>query len=508
MNFIEKIKKRYDKRLETDFLPEALEIIEKPSSPLGHFSIWITIAVIVSFLLWSIIGKMDEVVVASSVVTPTDGLKVVKPLYEGTISEIAVFEGDYVEKGQKLIVLDTSLEQIGIDNTQKQIDNIIFQNKLLQLISSGKKIDLYSNQPDDEKKKIYELISAIQENYESQCCQYDSQISQYQKQVEIEKKSLDKLKKDMLLLENRKKELTSLYEGDTPENKALEKIELQIRTAEDELKAYQNLFSNNAVSKSQVEEKQNNLDDLKKQYELQKVMANQESIQNKIELDEICGQIELLQPDVEAQQNRMDIQLELLEQSIEAKNNISIQYNRDISDMIVSNNNTLSQLESELKTKLKYLDGQTLVAPETGYIQTLTANTVGSVISSAEPVAYIVPEDSELIVEASVLNRDIGFIYVGQEVSVKIDAFSFQKYGTIPGKVISISPTAVQSETNGLVYTIKIAIDKKTINVNGNELNITSGMTGTSEVKISERPIIEFFIEPLVEYFDTSLKVR
>ena len=137
MKLFEKIRKKYNKSLETDFLPEAIEIIEKPASPLGRFSIWITIAIIIVFLLWSILGKMDEVVIASSVVTPIDGIKVVKPLYQGTISEIAVEEGDYVEKGQKLIVLDTSMEQIGLDNIQKQIDNVTFQNKLLKLISSN-----------------------------------------------------------------------------------------------------------------------------------------------------------------------------------------------------------------------------------------------------------------------------------------------------------------------------------------------------------------------------------
>ena len=508
MKLFEKIRKKYNKSLETDFLPEAIEIIEKPASPLGRFSIWITIAIIIVFLLWSIFGKMDEVVIASSVVTPIDGIKVVKPLYQGTISEIAVEEGDYVEKGQKLIVLDTSMEQIGLDNIQKQIDNITFQNKLLKLISSNQDIDLYSEQSDEEKKKIYELIFSIQENYKSQCSQCDSQISQYQKQLEIERKSLDKLKKDMLILENRKKELSSIYEGDTPGNKSLEKIELQIKVAEDELESYEKLYSSNAISKSQLVEKQNELEDLEKQYEVQKVVVNQENIQNKIEIDEVSGQIELLQPDIDAQQNRVDMQLEVFEQAIEEKNNIYIEYTRDISDMIVSNNNTLSELNSELQTKLKYLDGQTLVAPENGYIQTLAVNTIGSVVSSAEPAVYIVPEDSELIIEATVLNRDIGFIYIGQEVSVKIDAFSFQKYGTISGKVISVSPNAIKNELGELVYLVKIALEEKTININGNELNITAGMTGTSEVKISERPIIEFFIEPLVEYFDTSLKVR
>ena len=104
--------------------------------------------------------------------------------------------------------------------------------------------------------------------------------------------------------------------------------------------------------------------------------------------------------------------------------------------------------------------------------------------------------------------KDIGFVHVGQEASVKLDAFSFQKYGTVDGTIIHVSPSANEDERLGLVYKVKISIDKKSMNVDGTEVPITSGMTGTAEIKLAERRIIEFFIEPIAEYFDSSLKVR
>lgn len=87
-----------------------------------------------------------------------------------------------------------------------------------------------------------------------------------------------------------------------------------------------------------------------------------------------------------------------------------------------------------------------LIAPVDCTVQTISVKTVGGVVTSAQPVIAIVPENTELIAEAEVLNKDIGFIYVGQEVSLKIDAFSFQKYGTIQGEVIHISPNAIENE--------------------------------------------------------------
>ena len=96
----------------------------------------------------------------------------------------------------------------------------------------------------------------------------------------------------------------------------------------------------------------------------------------------------------------------------------------------------------------------------------------------------------------------------GQEASLKIDAFSFQKYGTIKGEVIYISPNAIENDSKGLVYPVKIAFNAESFNVNNKNADIVSGMSGTAEIKLEDRPIIEFFLEPIFEYFDYWLKVR
>ena len=150
----------------------------------------------------------------------------------------------------------------------------------------------------------------------------------------------------------------------------------------------------------------------------------------------------------------------------------------------------------------EYSSANILSSPVDGTVQAITVTTNGGVVTAAQSVVAIVPDDSELIAEAEVLNKDIGFIYTGQEVSLKVDAFSFQKYGTINGKIIYISPTAVENEYKGLVYKVKIAIDTTEFNVNGKSMPIASGMSGTAEIKLKSKPIIEFFFEPIFEHFD------
>ena len=67
-------------------------------------------------------------------------------------------------------------------------------------------------------------------------------------------------------------------------------------------------------------------------------------------------------------------------------------------------------------------------------------------VTPAQPIITIVPDGTPLVVEAMALNKDIGFLKEGQKAEVKLDTFPFQKYGTIKGKVVSISPDAFEDE--------------------------------------------------------------
>mgnify|MGYP004611864523 FL=1 len=201
-------------------------------------------------------------------------------------------------------------------------------------------------------------------------------------------------------------------------------------------------------------------------------------------------------------------QEELLSQAQSAVASARYQFQQTITDRIVSNNRQIAELKSEYEIRLSAQNYQVLTSPVDGTIQSIAANTIGGVVTSAQSVVAIVPKNAELIVEAQVLNRDIGYISIGQEVSVKLDTFSFQKYGTLKGKIIYVSPSAIQDDRKVQVYIIKVAIDEYLKSADGKEAIITSGMSGTAEIKLEDRQIIEFFLEPIFEYFDNSLKLR
>ena len=85
----------------------------------------------------------------------------------------------------------------------------------------------------------------------------------------------------------------------------------------------------------------------------------------------------------------------------------------------------------------------TLTAPVAGTIQASTVTTLGQIVDAGQELMHIVPEGTPLEIEAYVLNRDAGFVAVGQEAVVKVDAFPYTRYGTMGGKVARLAEDAI-----------------------------------------------------------------
>ena len=149
-----------------------------------------------------------------------------------------------------------------------------------------------------------------------------------------------------------------------------------------------------------------------------------------------------------------------------------------------------------------------LLAPVDGTVQQLTVRTVGGVVPAAQPLMQIVPQQAGAEVEAFMENKDVGFVMVGQDAQVKVEAFQYTKYGTIPGRVIHVSRDAIQDEKRGLIYSIKVALDKESISIDGKDIPLSPGMSVSVEIKTGTRRIIEYVLSPLIQHGRESLRER
>jgi len=149
-----------------------------------------------------------------------------------------------------------------------------------------------------------------------------------------------------------------------------------------------------------------------------------------------------------------------------------------------------------------------LVAPVDGLVQQVAVHTVGGVVTPAQALMVVVPKDDALEVEAFVENKDIGFVRDGQEAEIKIETFSYTKYGTIHAKVTQVSNDAVNDEKRGLIYSSRVKPERSAVQVGERVVNLSPGMAVTVEIKTDKRRVIEYFLTPLLQYTSESLRER
>jgi hemolysin D len=177
------------------------------------------------------------------------------------------------------------------------------------------------------------------------------------------------------------------------------------------------------------------------------------------------------------------------------------------------------------------VDNLTLKAPIDGHVQSSIVTNVGQVLTSGQEVMRIVPQDSQLEIEAYVLNRDIGFVHVGQDAVVKVESFPFTRYGSVKAHVVRIAKDAIPSpdasamegdparasnasgfaggeRTQNLVFAVELKPESSTLSVDGVERPLTSGMAATVEIKTGARRLMDYLFSPLVEVASHAARER
>ena len=167
-----------------------------------------------------------------------------------------------------------------------------------------------------------------------------------------------------------------------------------------------------------------------------------------------------------------------------------------------------AELEAKLKVSTFQNSQKLVLSPVEGNVDTLFIHTVGGVVTPAEKLVSIVPDKVPLLVQAYVLNKDIGFVRAKLPAAIKVDTFDFQKYGMVDGVVKLASHDSRDDDKLGPVFDVYIEPKKQSLIVDGKPERLAAGMTVTAEVKIGKRRIIEFFVYPLVKYLHEGMSIR
>ncbi|EMG30408.1 HlyD family type I secretion periplasmic adaptor subunit [Campylobacter showae] len=302
----------------------------------------------------------------------------------------------------------------------------------------------------------------------------------------LSKDELNKLNSSQISLYNSQKQiLASTYEG----NKAkLNSAKLDIKANESEVNRLSLLLSKEEEAKTR----------------LQKVL----DLIAKKEYEEVSKNIINLKEQKDIALYRLKESNKKLEEIIEENEKAIKTIKSSWIETSLSKEKEKRELSAQINAILFSNKTQQIKSPVDGFVGKLLTHTEGGVVSPNDNLISIVPSDAPLIIKANVLNKDIGFLKLGQEVAVKIDTFSFQKYGLLHGNIIEISKDAIEDEKLGLIYEIKIKPKSLDIKVEGETKQLEIGMSVIAEVKTGKRRVIELFIYPIIKYMDEGLSVR
>jgi hemolysin D len=449
---------------EIDFLPAALEIQERPPSPVGRAIIWTLVAFFVIALVWSSVGRIDIVATAQGKIIPSGHVKVIQPVEIGSVRAIHVVEGQQVKAGDVLIELDPTVNAADRDRLISEYQTA--QLNRARLAALAQQLTAQdATEPTAAGRAVFPemnisgipftdatAVTLQQHRLRTQWTEFTARLAALD--ADLAKRSAE--------LAGVKAQVSKLQQT----------LPLITKRAD----ALNGLLGKKLVAESQWLE------------------LEQERIEQ--------------QQDLESHKQRSLELTAAIAEAHQQRNSTQAEFTGKVYTDLAEAERKAASLEQELIKAEQRTGLQTLTAPIAGIVQQLAVHTVGGVVTPAQELLKIVPQQGKLEVEAWVLNKDIGFVTEGQTAEIKVETFPFTQYGTLPAEVIDVSSDAVTDEQKGLIYAARVLMKDATIRVNDKMVNLTPGMAVTVEVKTGTRRLIEFVLSPLLKYRDEGLRER
>lgn len=388
---------------------------------------------------WMAFASIDEIARGSGEVIPRGENQLIQNLEGGIIQEILTHEGASVTKGEILLKIENQKSQNSYESNQ--ISSRSLEAKILRLQAEAQNQKLIINA--EIKKKMPLII--------------ENEVSLY--------------KSNMLRLNAAKKIVKQqLYQKEQEYKESKKRLEL---LREDERLINAEIAIIEPLVKKGIKPQ---YDFLKLKREKNTIIKELEGV--KLSLPRLKSAI------VEAKARVSEI---VYEHQIKAK--------EQLNEVLAKYKSTLSNDEA-LADQVK----RTIVrSPINGIVQKLFVHTLGGVIRPGADLVEIVPTDKSLLIEVKIKPSDIAFIYVGQVAKVKFSAYDFAIFGSLDGRVESISADSFTDEKDVTYFKVRIKTDKSYLERNKKELKIIPGMTVDVDIITGKKTVLDYILKPILK---------
>jgi hemolysin D len=432
------------------FLPAELELVETPVHPAPRWTMRVLVALTVIALLIGVFGRLDIVVTASGQFIPNARVKTIQPAITGVVREIGVRDGERVAAGQLLMKLDTTQAAADADKAHA--------SRLDAGLAAARANALLAAQRDGKAPVVAKVDEAPEVRMQDAQRQAEGAWLEYRDQYMGEQAELAK----------RQAELDST-------RAEIAKLAATAPLARQQADAYRALVADKYVARNDYLDKEQSALDKENELTAQHSHAN-----------ELAAGIAEQRAQVEATASKFrHDQLDELEKATQ-----QLTQSRD--------DETKAQTRQSLMS---------LTAPVAGTVQQLSVHTLGGVVTTAQSLMEIVPDDA-LEVEAKLQNKDVGFVQVGQRAAVKIEAFPYTRYGYLNGTITEVSNDAVQDKKFGPTFPVRIRLETNRIHVDNRWITLTPGMAVTADIRTGKRSVIGYFLDPVLQTAQEGMRER
>lgn len=409
----------------------------------GHKYTLITLSIIgsliVLFLIWASFADIDVVTRAQGQVIPSKKTQVISHLEGGIIQEILVKEGDLIKPGQPMVIINPVIVESKYKAHREQYLRYLAMSERLQA-----QIDQKDYQVPGEVKQSSPLITKEEE------LRYRERKQQVDTQKSIAENTLAQKKQD---LEEDKEKLKQAQE--------------QFTLAGQELSMVMPLVVEELISKREVLRLKRDVANLKGEVSKAKVAISKDQAavrQAEQELLQVTNRFQY-----EDQEQLKDIKIKLaaeLGELLESKDRLS-------------------------RTKI--------LSPIKGIVKEIKFKTIGGVVRPGDEIMTVVPYEDTLLVEAKVTPADVAFLHPGQEANIKITAYDYVIYGSLPGHLLAVSADTVHDpEQKKDFYRVLLQSNKNYLEYKGKKLSIMPGMMIEADILTGERTVMQYLLKPFI----------
>ncbi len=450
---------------EREFLPAALEVIQTPPSPVARVFAAVIVLFFVCAVAWAFIGHVDVLATAQGRVLPAGDIKTIQPLDPGVVRAIRVQDGDHVKAGQVMVELDPT--QVGADRDRIARDLVQARLDVARLTGlrggfagGGREFVAPRGAPPEGIEEARAAMRAQADLEAARVAALGQQAAEKAAQEAEARAEIDKLNATLPMLAEKERIHRDLTARGYGTTLSYLDAQQQVTAARQELNVQLQRARQAAAARKALER----------------------------------------QRDGAGSQFAADV-LSDLRKAEEREN--------ELSQQLIKAQDKTAQAE--------------IRAPVDGVVEQLAVHTLGGVVTPAQHLMIVVPDSRDLVIEAQLANRDVGFVHAGQAVKVKIETFSFTRYGFLDGRVVSVSRDAVAqaqppADASGATaanrpaaaptYVARIALARTSMVVDGETRPIQPGMAVTAEIRTGKRSIIDYLLSPIARKTQESLHER